>query len=677
MAKRERGRESSRNDAESRAAQLREEINRHDYLYYVKDDPEISDAKYDKLKNELIAIEKQYPDLVTPDSPTRRVGGEPHEELGTVNHESRMLSQQAVYEEDEFRHFCEQCSDKTGKKRLSLVAEPKYDGLSVELVYDNGSLACASTRGDGETGEDVTDNIKTIREVVLRLRRRNNESVPRHFVVRGEVYMPRKAFASFNRRQKQNHKKTFANPRNAAAGSLRQLDPKVTAKRPLSIFFWEIAPSSSSRPDSHWQCLELMRYLGLKTNPLAERCASVKAAIDWHTQMTRRRDELDYEIDGCVYKVNDLADHDKLGTRAANPRWAIAWKFTPRRETTTIRKIEVSVGRTGALTPVAVLAPVHIGGVEVTHVTLHNQDEVDRLDVAERDTVLVERAGDVIPHVVKVTRRKSTDRKTYRLPAKCPECGEKVSRPEGEAVTRCTNASCPARVKQSIQHFGSKAALDIDGLGAKLVDRLVERGLVTRLDDLFSLDIDDLRKLDRVGRKSADSLVKAMGKARDRVTLPRLVYGLGIPYVGRAVAADLASEFGSMDRLAKASETRLRRMEGMGDTMASAIRDWFANPRNRQLIRRLRRLGIDPAFERKHGRLEGKTVVITGTLDSMTREEAKDAVMEAGGDATGSVSSNTDLLVVGANPGSAKTAGAEEHSVTTIDESEFVKLLKR
>ncbi len=658
--------------AKRRAAELRDEINRHDYLYYVKDAPEISDARYDNLKRELLDLEDRFPELITPDSPTQRVGAEPRKDLGTVTHETPMLSLQAIYEEAEFRRFCNHYLDKTAKKQLSLVAEPKYDGLSVELVYDHGLLTSVATRGDGETGEDVTANVKTIREVILRLRRSKGVGVPKHLVVRGEVYMAKTAFEKFNRSQKKKHEKTFANPRNAAAGSLRQLDPSVTAKRPLGIFFWEIAPSSSSRPDSHWQCLEMMRSLGLKTNPLVTRCASVKTAAEWHAQMTRQREALDYEIDGCVFKVNSLDDQATLGTRAANPRWAIAWKFAPHRETTTIRDIEISVGRTGALTPVARLDPVHIGGVDVTHVTLHNQDEIDRLDVAPGDTVLVERAGDVIPHVVKVAKRKQGQRTTLSLPAQCPECGGAVSRPAGEAVTRCTNPSCPARIKQSIQHVGSKAALDIDGLGEKLVAQLVDQGLVTRLDDLFSLKVDDLRRLDRVAKTSAQNLVEAVRTARERVTLPRLVYALGIPHVGRAVAADLASEFGAMVRLMAASENRFRRMAGVGATLASAIHDWFANPRNRQLIRRLKRLGIDPTFDRKQGPLAGKTVVITGTLDSMTREEARNAVMQAGGKATGSVSSETDLLVKGAKPGLRKISQAEAHDVRIVGEDKLI-----
>jgi DNA ligase (NAD+) len=487
--------------------------------------------------------------------------------------------------------------------------------------------------------------------------------------------MRRSDFESFNR--KRGNEKIFANPRNAAAGSLRQLDPKVTADRPLRIFFWEISSSSSSRPETHWECLKLMRALGLKTNPLPSRCSSFDEAVQWYEKMTECREKLDYEIDGSVFKVDRLADHGKLGMRSANPRWAIAWKFPPRQETTVIRSIEASVGRTGALTPVATLEPVHIGGVEVTHVTLHNQDEISRLNIAEGDTVLVERAGDVIPQVVSVVKKKSRNRQTYKLPSKCPVCKGDVSRPAGEAATRCTNLSCPARIKESVQHFGSKGALDIDGLGEKTVDQLVDHGLLKRLDDIFSLKAAAIQKLDRVGGKNAQKLIQSIEKSRASVTLPRLIYGLGIPHTGRATASDLASEFGSLKKLADAGAERLRRMDSVGDIMASAIADWFENPENKKLIARLKKCGIDPEFGRAQGPLNGKTVVITGTLDSMTRDEAQDAVLEAGGKAGGSVSGSTDLLVAGAEPGSAKTAAAEKHGVKTISEKEFLRLLKR
>jgi len=668
----------TKSEAKKRAEDLRDSIEYHNYRYYVLDDPEVSDAEYDELKAELKAIEDEYPDLITSDSPTQRIGAPPKEELGTVKHEASMLSLQAVQEEDEFRHFHETCKDEIGNSRVSLVSEPKYDGLSVELVYDNGSLETASTRGDGETGEDVTENVRTIHEVPLRLRESKGVATPRHLVVRGEVYMPKKEFEEFNRQQEEAGKKTFANPRNAAAGSLRQLDSNVTAERPLRIFFYEIAPPSSRRPHSQWACLELMKALGLKTNPKAQRFESVDKAVEWHNEMQSHRDDLPYEIDGCVYKVNNLDDHEKLGARAANPRWAIAWKFEPRRETTRIRDIEAYVGPTGTLTPVAILEPVNIGGVEVTHASLHNQDEIDRKDIRVGDHVLVERAGDVIPRVVRVIKQKrSGNEKKYHLPKKCPACGGEVVRSQGEAVARCTNTSCPAQLKEAIFHFGATGALDIDGLGEKLVDQLVDEEIVTDLADLFDLAKDDLVDLERIGEKNAENLVNAIASAKEKVTLPRLLYGLGIPHVGRATAGDLAAAFESLDDLANADEADLTDLEGISHTMASAIVQWFDNRKNRMLLRKLNKAGIHPKAQRKGSRLEGKTLVITGSLESMTRDEAKEAIRQQRGRASSSVSQKTDYLVAGSDPGQTKTSEAEEHDVETIDEMKFLKLIGR
>jgi DNA ligase (NAD+) len=665
-------------NAEKRAEELREEIAYHNYRYYVKNDPVVSDEEYDGLKRELQEIEETYPDLVTPDSPTRRVGSEPLEELGTVEHETPMLSLQAVQQEEAFRRFYDTCRKELAKERVSVVAEPKYDGASVELVYDRGRLATGATRGDGTTGEDVTANIRTIREVLLRLRSDTDASVPDHLVVRGEVYMEKKEFEAFNRELENAGKRTFANPRNAAAGSLRQLDPRITAKRPLRIFFWEIAPSSSSRPDSQWQCLGLLSKLGLKTNDLAVRLRSPDEAADWYHEIREKRDDLPYEIDGCVFKVNDLRGHETLGTRASNPRWAVAWKFPSKRRTTRIERIEASVGRTGALTPVATLEPVRIGGVEVTHVSLHNQDEVDRKDIRVGDHVLVERAGDVIPHVVRVIEgKRNGSEEEYTLPGKCPVCGGKVSRPEGEAVTRCVNASCPAQLKQRIIHFGSKEALDIEGLGEKTVDQLVDRGMVEDLADLFGLDVEQVAALDRMAEKSAGNLVNAIARSKERATLPKLIYGLGIPHVGRAAAEDLARAFGSMDRLAAAETRDLESVPGMGRTMAEAIADWFSSEKNRRLLKELKQEGLNPKTEDQGDRLEGLTVVITGELDAMTREEAEEAVRAQGGNPTSSVSGNTDYLVVGSNPGSAKQEDARRHNTPVLDEDGFLELLEK
>lgn len=666
----------SKNKAKKRAEELRQEIEHHNYRYYVLADPEISDAQYDKLKQELQELEEEFPDLITPDSPTQRVGAEPQEELGLVEHETPMLSLQSIQEEDEFRHFYETSCKDAGKQRISLVAEPKYDGVSVELIYDNGTLKSAATRGDGQTGEGITANIRTIHEVVLHLQPQKDQSVPRHLVVRGEVYMRKDEFREFNRDQEKKGHKTFANPRNAAAGSLRQLDPNVTARRPLHIFFWEVAPSSSNRPDSHWQCIQMMENLGLKINPAVQRFDGVDEAAKWYQQMAEQRDDLPYEIDGCVFKVNNLVDQKKLGTRASNPRWAIAWKFPPRQETTKIKDIKASVGRTGKLTPVATLEPVHIGGVKITHVSLHNQDEIDRKDIRIGDHVFVERAGDVIPHVVRVVKdKRNGNEKKYHLPEECPVCGGEVVRPEGEADYRCTNASCPAQLKQRIIHLGSQQSLDIDGLGEKIVDQLVDKHLVKDIADIFDLTVDDLINLERMGKKNAQNLVDAIQKSKEKVTLPRLIFGLGIPHVGRALASDLALAFGSLDNLAQADQDDLMAVEGMGRTIASAIVHWFDNEKNQKLIKKLKDHGLDPQAERRGKRLEGKTLVLTGSLESMTRDEAQEAIRQQGGKATSSVSGNTDYLVAGSDPGQTKMQDAQEHDIEVIDEEEFLKLL--
>jgi DNA ligase (NAD+) len=669
----------NKSDARDRAETLRDELSHHDSLYYVENDPEISDAEYDRKKAELQAIEQAYPDLITPDSPTQRVGAEPKEQLGTVEHETRMLSIQAIQSEKEFRNFYQTCLDKLDKQRVPLVGEPKYDGLSVELVYENGSLQTASTRGDGRTGEDVTENVRTIGQVPLRLQPKDESiSVPRRLVVRGEVYMPIDPFQRFNRQQEHHGAKTFANPRNAAAGSLRQLDSRITAERPLRIWCYQVGPSSSRRAESQWQCLQQMRDLGLPVNPECRRFEGPDAAVQWYEQMTDRRGELDYEIDGCVFKVNDLSAHDKLGTRAADPRWATAWKFPARREATRIEDIQAQVGRTGVLTPVAHLEPVRIGGAEVTRASLHNQDEIDRKDIRIGDHVLVERAGDVIPHVVGVLTSKRNGReKEYHLPETCPSCGSAVSRPPGQAETRCTNSACPAQRVERIKHFGSTEAMDIDGLGDKLVEQLVEADLVCDPADVLDLEPDELTRLERLGKKRATNLCRQIDQARNNATLGRVIYALGIPHVGRATATDLAGAFGSLDDLAAADVEDLRQVAGLGKTVARAVADWLDNPENRKLLCRLQDRGVDPKAQTRSDRLDGQTYVITGSLESMTRDEATEAIRMAGGRASSSVSGETDFLVVGDNPGQTKTADAEDHDVPTIDEDELLDRLGR
>jgi len=665
-----------KSDAARRAEELRREIEQHNYRYYVLDDPVTSDAEYDELMLELRAIEEKWPDLVTPESPTQRVAGQPREGFATLRHEVPMRSLLSIFQEEEMRRFYETCQEELGEKAMPLVGEPKYDGVSIEIVYDGGLLVSAATRGDGTTGEDVTANVRTIRAVPQRLRE-PDAKVPEHLVVRGEVLMFKEEFAKLNREAEEQGGKIFANPRNASAGSLRQLDPRITAVRPLRIFFWEISPASTARPPTQWECLELLKSMGLKTCPESRRLHSLEEAIRWHHDLEARRDTLPYEIDGAVFKVDRLADHERLGMRAANPRWAVAYKFTPRQKTTKIVEITASVGRTGAVTPVATLEPVEIGGVTVTHVSLHNQDQIDGLDIRVGDTVLVERAGDVIPHVVQViTEKRTGHEKKYRLPAKCPACGSEVVKPEGEAIARCTNNSCPAQVKESLKHWGSKQAVDIDGLGDKVVDQLVDRGLVRDVADLYDLTAEQVADLERMGEKSAANLIDEIVKSKG-ATLPRVIHGLGIRHVGRALAETLAGEFGSLETLAAADEARLLEAPDVGPEVAASILAWMGSKENRRLLEKLKRHGIDPkvAGPKKGGPLAGKTIVITGELAAIGRDEAEELVRSLGGKAASSVSKATDFVVVGEKPGGTKMRAAEKHGTKVIGEAEFLKLV--
>lgn len=664
-------------DAAKRAEALRLQIEHHNYRYYVLDEPEVLDAEYDELLRELRAIEAEHPDLVTPDSPTQRVGGQPRDGFATLPHEAPMRSLLSIFGEGEMRRFHETCTQELGRPDVPLVAEPKYDGVSIEIVYDGGRLIAAATRGDGTTGEDVTANVRTISEVPLRLRK-DGHRIPDHLVVRGEVYMQKAEFAALNRRQEEAGGKVFANPRNAGAGSLRQLDPAVTAARPLRIFFWELSPASSWRPETQWQCLETMRSWGLKTCPESTRLPGAEEALRWHHDLEARRDSLPYEIDGCVFKVDNLADHERLGVRSANPRWAVAYKFAPRQKTTRVVEILPSVGRTGAVTPVATLEPVEIGGVTVTHVSLHNQDQIDELDIRVGDTVLVERAGDVIPHVVRViTDKRTGQEKPYRLPTKCPVCGGPVVKPEDEAIARCTNNSCPAQVKESVKHWGAKHAVNIDGLGDKVVDQLVDTGLVHDVADLYDLTVEQVAPLERMAEKSAANLVAAIAGSKEAM-LPRVINGLGIRHVGRALADTLASEFGSFGALAEAGQDRLLAVPDVGTEVAAALVEWFGNEKNRRLIEKLRAHGIDPkmqATDATAGRLVGKTLCVTGELESMSRDEAEELVRREGGKAASGVSKKTDFLVVGASPGGTKMRAAEKHGTPVLDEAAFLKLV--
>jgi len=666
----------SREEAKRRIEELRKLIRHHDYLYYVLNKPEISDAEYDKLMLELRKLEEAYPDLVTPDSPTQRVGGFPAEEFKTVTHMKPMLSLDSAFTKEEIKKFDERIKRELGDESIEYVAEPKLDGLSVELVYENGVFVRGSTRGDGINGEDVTENLKTIRAVPLRLR--ESKTIPTRLAVRGEVIMHINDFERLNKQLIERGEEPLANPRNAAAGSLRRLDPRETAERPLDIFFYEILFIEGVDIETQWDGLKHLKEWGLKVNHLIKKCDDIDDAIKYHKEMAEKREELSYEIDGVVIKVNRLDYQEKLGIKARSPRWAIAYKFPPREEETEIVDIVVQVGRTGTLTPVALLKPVDVTGVTVSRATLHNQDFIDQMDVRIGDKVKVARAGDVIPEVVKVLKDKRTGReKKFHIPSKCPVCGSKVVK-EG-AFYRCTGGlACIAQLKRSITHYASKGAMDIEGLGKKNVDLLVDSGLIKRVSDLYVLKKEDLLKLPRFAEKSADNLLKGIEKSKER-SLARFIYALGIPNVGEHMARVLAEHFKTLDALMNASRESLLEIHEVGPETADSIVSFFREKINREEIERMKKFGVKATVakvEEKKGILSGKVFVFTGALQSFSREEAKRLVEELGGRAASSVSKNVDFVVVGENPGS-KYGKAKKLGLKIIDEKEFKKMIGR
>ncbi len=666
-------------EIQRRVAELREEINTHNYYYYVLAAPRIPDAEYDRLMRELQALEKQYPQLVTPDSPTQRVGAAPVEAFGTVRHEIPMLSLENAFSEADVRDFHRRVCERLSVQHVDYAAEPKLDGLAVSLRYEDGVLVQGATRGDGYTGEDITQNVRTIHAIPLRLRGRSH---PRVLEVRGEVYMPLSGFRALNRSQVEQGEKPFVNPRNAAAGSLRQLDPRITAQRPLSIFCYGVGVVEAGRlPDRHHEVLLQLREWGLRIPEHLEVVRDAEGCLAYYRAMASRRDALDYEIDGVVYKVDRLALQARLGHVARAPRWAVAHKFPAQEELTRVLDIDVQVGRTGALTPVARLEPVFVGGVTVTNATLHNEDEIHRKDVRVGDTVIVRRAGDVIPEVVAVVKeRRPPGTRPFHMPKRCPACGSEVVRAEGEAIARCSGGLfCPAQRKEAIKHFASRRAMDIEGLGDKLVDQLVDKGLVKDVADLYELDEATLAGLERMGEKSAANLKAAIEKSK-HTTLARFLYALGIREVGEATAQALAGHFGSLEKLMSADEAALQAVPDVGPVVAAHILAFFRQRHNRDIIRRLRRLGVHweeaAAPPREDLPLAGKTFVLTGTLSSMTRDEAKARLQALGARVSGSVSRRTDCVVAGADPGS-KYDKARELGVEIIDESRFLALLSR
>jgi DNA ligase (NAD+) len=659
-----------------KAEKLREQINHHNYRYHVLDDPEISDAEYDKLMRELEALEREHPELITPDSPTQRVGAAPSEKFGAVAHRKMMMSLANAMDAEEMVEF-----DKRIKRFLKsdddieYVAEVKLDGLSIELVYENGALAVASTRGDGINGEDVTANIKTIRAVPLHLRKPDRGHIPKLLEVRGEVIFPKAAFERLNADREAAGESVFANPRNAAAGSLRQLDPRITASRPLDIFLYAPGVVEGIEPRSQWEFLQTIRSLGLRVNPLSRVCPDVNAVLAYWNELTERRHALDYDADGVVAKVNSFALQERLGEVSRSPRWAIAFKFKAQQAETVVEKIDVQVGRIGSLTPVAKLRPVALAGVTISNASLHNMDEIVRKDIREGDTVLIERAGDVIPYVIRVTKEGAPRSRPFHMPSHCPDCGGAVVHEEGEVAYFCVNANCPARMRESIRHFASKNSLDIDGLGDKLVGQLVERGMIKELDDIYSLTAEQLAGLERMAKKSAQNVVDAIERSR-KTTLDRVINGLGIRHVGEHTARQLALRFKTLEALSQATEDDLSSVRDIGSEVARSIREYFDEPRNLKAVDRLARI-LDiavPAEPRGRGALRDKTFVLTGTLPSMTREETESRIMAAGGRVTSSVSRKTDFVVAGEDPGS-KLRKAQELGVTVLDEAGLLQLL--
>src|SRR5436190_8606997 len=644
----------TRAEAAQRIAELREHIHHHDYLYYVEARPEIADAEYDPLMRELRDLEARFPDLITDDSPTQRVAGTPTAVFKPVEHQVAMLSLDNATAADDLREFEARISRALPGTRFTYVCEPKIDGLGVALLYRRGRLARGATRGDGRVGEDITPNLKTIRSIPMVLR--GPLAAVDELEVRGEVFMPRAAFAKLNRTLEEAGETTFANPRNAAAGAVRQKDPAVTGRRPLDIFLYHLSRADALAFATHWETLEALRAAGFKTNPKVERCETLDAVIAYCERLEHQR---------------------RLGSTTHHPRWAIAFKFAARQATTVIEAIEVGVGKTGILTPVAKLQPVELAGVVIRNVSLHNEDEIRKKDVRVGDTVLIERAGDVIPYVVQVvTAKRPAGAAPYAFPTRCPKCGGVAFRPEGEAYWRCMNSACPAQLKERLRHFGSRRAMDIEHLGERVVEQLVDTGLVKDVADLYTLGAEQVEALERLGEKSAANLIQAIADSRER-GLARLLNAPGIRLVGERVAQLLAKRFGSLERIAATSETELAEVHGIGETIARSVAAFFADPTNRELITKLKERGVvTEASLTAAGPqpLAGKTFVLTGTLTALSREAARELIEQRGGQVKNTVSKKTDYVVVGEAAGG-KVDDARRLGVAMLDEKQFLELV--
>jgi len=666
-------------DTPHRIELLRDQIRHHEYRYYVLDDPEVSDAEFDWLMNQLKKVEAEHPELITPDSPTQRVGGKPREGFIKVQHSIPMLSLDNAYGEDELRSWERRVHELSGRKDIEYVCELKLDGMSLALRFEGGKLVRGITRGDGTTGEDVTANVRTVRSVPLSIaaEKLKKAGIPADFEVRGEMLMPITSFKRMNEDREKHGLSLFANPRNATAGTVRQLEPTITAQRRLDYFSYMLISGGRNLFDQHWQALNALENVGFKVNPRRALASNFDEVWKFIGEWEEKRESLPYEIDGVVIKVNSTAIHRQLGFTGKAPRWAIAYKYAARGGITQIENIHVQVGRTGKLTPVAELKPVPIGGTTVSRATLHNMDEIERLGVKIGDWVEVERGGDVIPKITRVIDDKDHPRGhgLFRMPERCPVCGGHVVRVDGEADHRCVNQKCPAKLRETILHFASRGVMNIDGMGDALVNQLTDRGLVKDIADIYKLTKDDLLKLERMGDKSAENVLREIENSK-KLPLDRVIYGLGIRFVGERTAQFLSEHFGDMNAIEKASEEELQQVEEVGPRIARSIVEFFAEPKNRELVEELRAVGLTMRGKKKERgiKLAGKTFVLTGTLPNLTRDEAKKMIEDAGGKVTGSVSKKTDYVVAGADAGS-KLDKAKELGVEVVDEDAMRKLV--
>jgi len=662
-------------EAKHEIERLSRDINFHNYRYYVLTDPVVSDYEYDLLVKKLEELERQFPELVTPDSPTQRVGGEPIKAFKSVTHAIPMLSLDNTYSYEELKEFDRRVQKGVGK--VNYVTELKVDGVAVSLQYKNGHLVLGATRGDGKTGDDVTQNLKTIKTIPLQIL--SNDPDLQNIEVRGEVYLTKKQLEEMNREREEAEEPLFANPRNAAAGSLKLQDPKLVARRKLDIFIHTVPEPPRKKYPSHYELMAALRAAGFKTIEHSQRFDSIDEVIQFCREMENRRDELEYEVDGIVIKVDGFSQRDELGETIKSPRWACAYKYPPRQATTELIAIQLQVGRTGVVTPVAELKPVFLSGSTISHATLHNEDEIKRKDIRIGDTVIIEKGGEVIPKVVKVVTTKRTGKeKTFKMPHLCPVCGSKIIRPEDEAAWRCINASCPAQVKRRLEHFASRGAMDIDGLGIALVEMLVEKKLVKDFADLYHLKLEQLTALDRMGKKSSANLLAALEKSKGQPYY-KVLFALGIRHIGVHAARILAQSFPSFDALKKATREEIAGIYGIGPTVAESVVDFFEDPKNLELVNRLKKIGLNLEGDKGAAGpkpLTGKTFVLTGTLQHYTREQATELIISLGGNVSSSVSKKTDYVLAGEDPGS-KYDKAKTLGVTIITEDEFVKLTGR